>query len=217
MARRFPSAPTIPSRSRINPIIPYIEGDGIGIDISPVMKKVVDAAVDKAYGGQKQIQWMEVYAGEKSTRVYGEDVWLPRGDPGCGARVRGVHQGAADNPGRRRYPLPERGPAPSSWIFIVCLRPVRYFRGTPSPLKEPEHTDMVIFRENSEDIYAGVEWQAGTPEVRKVDRLPAERDGRDQDPLSRTSGIGVKPVSEEGPSGWCARRSSTPSTTAATP
>ncbi len=142
-----------------NPIIPYIEGDGTGIDISPVMKKVVDAAVKKAYGGKREIQWMEIYAGEKATNVYGKENWLPS------ETIEIVRDYAVSIKGPLTTPV--GGGIRSLNVTLrqeldlyVCLRPVRYFEGVPSPLKEPEHTNMVIFRENSEDIYAGIEWQA---------------------------------------------------------
>ncbi len=179
------------------PIIPYIEGDGIGIDISPVMKNVVDAAVEKAYGGQKQIQWMEIYAGEKSTRVYGEDVWLPQETLDAVREFVVSIKGPLTTPvggGIRSLNVTLR----QELDLFVCLRPVRYFRGTPSPLKEPEHTDMVIFRENSEDIYAGVEWQSGTPEARKIIDFLQNEMGVTKIRFPDTSGIGVKPVSSEG-------------------
>ena len=179
------------------PIIPYIEGDGIGIDITPVMKRVVDAAVEKAFGGSRQIQWMEIYAGEKSTRIYGEDVWLPE------ETLEAVRDFVVSIKGPLTTPV--GGGIRSLNVTLrqeldlyVCLRPVRYFRGTPSPLKEPEHTDMVIFRENSEDIYAGVEWQAGTPEVRKVIDFLQNEMGVTKIRFPETSGIGVKPVSSDG-------------------
>ncbi len=179
------------------PIIPYIEGDGIGIDITPVMKRVVDAAVEKAFGGSRQIQWMEIYAGEKSTRIYGEDVWLPE------ETLEAVRDFVVSIKGPLTTPV--GGGIRSLNVTLrqeldlyVCLRPVRYFRGTPSPLKEPEHTDMVIFRENSEDIYAGVEWQAGTPEVRKVIDFLQKEMGVTKIRFPETSGIGVKPVSSDG-------------------
>jgi len=180
-----------------NPIIPYIEGDGIGIDITPVMKKVVDAAVGKAYGGRRVIHWMEIYAGEKSTRVYGEDVWLPQETLDAVREFLVSIKGPLTTPvggGIRSLNVTLR----QELDLYVCLRPVRYFRGTPSPLKEPEHTDMVIFRENSEDIYAGVEWQAGTPEVRKVIDFLRSEMGVTKIRFPETSGIGIKPVSAEG-------------------
>jgi isocitrate dehydrogenase len=179
------------------PIIPYIEGDGIGIDISPVMKRVVDAAVEKAYGGARQIQWMEIFAGEKATRVYGGDVWLPEETLDAVREFVVSIKGPLTTPvggGIRSLNVTLR----QELDLYVCLRPVRYFRGTPSPLREPEHTDMVIFRENSEDIYAGVEWQAGTPEVEKVIRFLQDEMGVTKIRFPESSGIGVKPVSAEG-------------------
>jgi len=182
-----------------NPIIPYIEGDGIGIDIIPVMKKVVDAAVEQAYEGRKQIQWMEIYAGEKATRVYGEDVWLPQDTLNAVREFAVSIKGPLTTPvggGIRSLNVTLR----QELDLYVCLRPVRYFRGTPSPLREPEHTDMVIFRENSEDIYAGVEWQAGSESARKVIDFLQREIGVTKIRFPRTSGIGVKPVSSEGTS-----------------
>jgi len=179
------------------PIIPYIEGDGIGVDISPVMKKVVDAAVDKAYGGSRQIAWMEIYAGEKSTRLYGEGVWLPDETLEAVKEYVVSIKGPLTTPvggGIRSLNVTLR----QELDLYVCLRPVRYFDGTPSPLKHPEYTDMVIFRENSEDIYAGVEWQAGSPEVGKVIDFLINEMGVSKIRFPETSGIGVKPVSSEG-------------------
>ena len=179
------------------PIIPYIEGDGIGIDITPVMKKVVDAAVDRAYGGARSIAWMEIYAGEKSTRTYGEDVWLPE------ETLEAVRDFVVSIKGPLTTPV--GGGIRSLNVALrqeldlyVCLRPVRYFQGTPSPLREPEKTDMVIFRENSEDIYAGIEWAAGSPEARKVIDFFRNEMGVTKIRFPETSGIGVKPVSSEG-------------------
>ena len=141
------------------PIIPFIEGDGIGVDITPVMRKVVDAAIEKAYGSKRSIAWMEVYAGEKATRVYGQDVWLPK------ETLEAVRDYVVSIKGPLTTPV--GGGIRSLNVALrqeldlyVCLRPIRYFPGTPSPLKEPEKTNMVIFRENSEDIYAGIEWAA---------------------------------------------------------
>jgi isocitrate dehydrogenase len=141
------------------PIIPYIEGDGTGMDITPVMLKVVDAAVAKAYGGKREVQWMEVYAGEKATNVYGPDVWLPAETLDAVRDYVVSIKGPLTTPvggGIRSLNVALR----QELDLYVCLRPVRYFAGVPSPLKEPEKTDMVIFRENSEDIYAGVEFEA---------------------------------------------------------
>jgi isocitrate dehydrogenase len=179
------------------PIVPYIEGDGIGIDISPVMKKVVDAAVDKAYGGQRGIAWMEVYAGEKSTRLYGEGVWLPDETLAAVKEYVVSIKGPLTTPvggGIRSLNVTLR----QELDLYVCLRPVRYFSGTPSPLQHPEYTDMVIFRENSEDIYAGVEWQSGSAEARKVIDFLVKEMGVTKIRFPETSGIGVKPVSSEG-------------------
>jgi isocitrate dehydrogenase len=179
------------------PIIPYIEGDGTGVDITPAMRRVVDAAVAKAYGGKKQIAWMEVYAGEKATRVYGADQWLPD------ETVQAV----------KDYVISIKGPltTPTSGgirslnvalrqmlDLYVCLRPVRYFTGVPSPVKAPEKVDMVIFRENTEDIYAGVEWEAGSEAVKKVIAFLQQEMGVTKIRFPETSAIGIKPVSVEG-------------------
>jgi len=182
-----------------NPIIPYIEGDGIGIDITPVMRKVVDAAVERAYGGRRQIRWMEIYAGEKATRIYGEDVWLPQDTLNAVREFVVSIKGPLTTPvggGIRSLNVTLR----QELDLYVCLRPVRYFQGTPSPLREPEHTDMVIFRENSEDIYAGVEWQAGSESAQKVIDFLQREMGVTKIRFPKTSGIGVKPVSSEGTS-----------------
>jgi isocitrate dehydrogenase len=179
------------------PVIPYIEGDGIGIDISPVMKKVVDAAVAKSYGGQREIAWMEIYAGEKSTHVYGEGVWLPDETLEAVKDYVVSIKGPLTTPvggGIRSLNVTLR----QELDLYVCLRPVRYFDGTPSPLRHPEYTDMVIFRENSEDIYAGVEWQSGSPEARKVIDFLIGEMGVTKIRFPETSGIGVKPVSSDG-------------------
>jgi isocitrate dehydrogenase len=179
------------------PIIPYIEGDGTGFDITPVMIKVVDAAVAKAYGGQRRIHWMEVYAGEKSTRVYGPDVWLPE---------ETLHA-------LRDYVVSIKGPLTTpvgggirslnvalrqELDLYVCLRPVQYFKGVPSPLKEPEKTNMVIFRENSEDIYAGIEFESGSDKVRKLIDFLVKEMAVKKIRFPETSALGVKPVSIEG-------------------
>ncbi len=180
-----------------HPIIPFIEGDGTGVDITPVMRKVVDAAVAKAYGGKRQIAWMEVYAGEKATKVYGADSWLPD------ETVQAVREYAVSIKG----PLttPTSGGMRSLNVALrqlldlyVCLRPVRYFTGVPSPVKAPEKTDMVIFRENTEDIYAGVEWEAGSIEVKKVIAFLQQEMGVKKIRFPETSAIGIKPVSVEG-------------------
>ncbi|MBT2969678.1 MAG: NADP-dependent isocitrate dehydrogenase [gamma proteobacterium symbiont of Ctena orbiculata] len=180
-----------------NPIIPYIEGDGIGVDISPVMLKVIDAAVEKAYAGERKIAWMEIYAGEKATHVYDSDTWLPQETLDAVREFVVSIKGPLTTPvggGIRSLNVALR----QQLDLYVCLRPVRYFEGTPSPLKEPEKTDMVIFRENSEDIYAGIEWESGSDEAKRViDFLQSEM-GVSKIRFPGTSGIGVKPVSSEG-------------------
>jgi isocitrate dehydrogenase len=181
------------------PIIPYIEGDGIGVDITPVMKKVVDAAVAKAYGGKRKIHWMEIYAGEKATKVYGPDQWLP--DETLTALqefVVGI-KGPLTTPvggGIRSLNVAMR----QKLDLYVCLRPVRYFEGTPSPVKHPENVDMVIFRENSEDIYAGIEWKADSEGAKKIIHFLRENMHVDQIRFPEHCGIGIKPVSKEGSS-----------------
>ena len=180
-----------------NPIIPYIEGDGTGFDITPVMIKVVDAAVAKSYGGRKKIQWMEIYAGEKSTKVYGPDVWLPEETLAALKEYVVSIKGPLTTPvggGIRSLNVALR----QELDLYVCLRPVRYFKGVPSPVKEPEKVDMVIFRENSEDIYAGIEWEARSANARKLIRFLVEEMGVGKIRFPDTSGIGVKPVSIEG-------------------
>ncbi len=179
------------------PIIPFIEGDGIGVDITPVMRAVVDAAVEKAYGKQRSIVWMEIYAGEKATRVYGPDVWLP---PETLAALRefsvGI-KGPLTTPvggGIRSLNVAMR----QELDLYLCLRPVRYYPGTPSPVKAPEKVDMVIFRENSEDIYAGIEWAAETPEAKKLIEFLQKEMGVKKIRFPASSGIGIKPVSREG-------------------
>jgi len=180
-----------------NPIVPYIEGDGIGVDITPVMKKVVDASVEKAYGGERKIAWMEIFAGEKSTQVYGEGVWLPEETLGAVKDYVVSIKGPLTTPvggGIRSLNVSLR----QELDLYVCLRPVRYFNGTPSPLLHPEYTDMVIFRENSEDIYAGVEWQSGSDEAKKIIEFMQNELGVTKIRFPETSGIGVKPVSSDG-------------------
>ncbi len=192
---------TVNSDSTLNvpnqPIIPFIEGDGTGVDITPVMRKVVDAAVAKAYGGKRQIAWMEVYAGEKSVRIYGADQWLPD------ETVQAV----------RDYIVSIKGPltTPTSGgmrslnvalrqllDLYVCLRPVRWFKGIPTPVIAPEKVDMVIFRENTEDIYAGIEWEAGSPEAKKVIDFLQNEMGVTKIRFPASSAIGIKPVSIDG-------------------
>ena len=179
------------------PIIPFIEGDGIGVDITPPMQKVVDAAVEKAYGGKKKIAWMEVFAGEKATKVYDKDTWLPE------ETMKAV----------REYVISIKGPLTTpvgggirslnvtlrqELDLYVCLRPIQYFTGVPSPVKHPEKTDMVIFRENTEDIYAGIEWAAGTAEAEKVITFLSDMGMRKKIRFPESSAIGIKPVSIDG-------------------
>ena len=180
-----------------SPIIPFIEGDGIGVDVTPAMRKVVDAAVQKAYGGARSIAWMEVYAGEKAVKTYGNDTWLPD------ETLEAVRDYVVSIKGPLTTPV--GGGMRSLNVALrqlldlyVCMRPVRYYDGTPSPLKEPEKTDMVIFRENSEDIYAGIEWAAGTADVKKVIEFLQTEMGVSKIRFPETSGIGIKPVSQEG-------------------
>jgi isocitrate dehydrogenase len=180
-----------------NPIVPYIEGDGTGVDITPVMIKVVNAAVAKAYSGKRKIEWMEVYAGEKSTKVYGPDVWLPPETLQALKEYVVSIKGPLTTPvggGIRSLNVALR----QELDLYVCLRPVRYFRGVPSPLKAPEKVDMVIFRENSEDIYAGIEWEAQSDKAKKLIKFLVDEMGVKKIRFPQTSGIGVKPVSSEG-------------------
>ena len=180
-----------------NPIIPFIEGDGIGVDISPVMIKVVDAAVEKAYAGQRKIAWMEVYAGEKATQVYDQDTWLPK------ETLEAVRDYVVSIKGPLTTPV--GGGIRSLNVALrqeldlyVCQRPVRWFEGVPSPVKKPGDVAMCIFRENSEDIYAGVEWKAGSPEAEKVIKFLTEEMGVKKIRFTENCGIGIKPVSLEG-------------------
>ncbi|MDD7804718.1 MAG: NADP-dependent isocitrate dehydrogenase [Endozoicomonas sp. (ex Botrylloides leachii)] len=179
------------------PIIPFIEGDGIGADVSPSMIKAVNAAVKKAYGGEREISWMEVYCGEKATHVYGENIWMPDETlEALKTYIVGI-KGPLTTPvgeGIRSLNVALR----QELDLFACIRPVRWFEGVPSPVREPEKTDMVIFRENSEDIYAGIEWQAGSPDAQKV--IDFLRDEMDVTKIRFPDhcGIGVKPVSKEG-------------------
>ncbi|WP_341675353.1 NADP-dependent isocitrate dehydrogenase [Niveibacterium sp. SC-1] len=180
-----------------NPIIPFIEGDGIGVDITPVMIKVIDAAVNKAYGGKKKIHWMEVYAGEKSTKLYGPDQWLPAETFAALKEFSVSIKGPMTTPvggGIRSLNVALR----QELDLYQCVRPVQYFKGVPSPLKQPELTNMVIFRENTEDIYAGVEWQAGSDTANKVIAFLQNEMGVKKIRFPQNCGIGVKPVSKEG-------------------
>ena len=179
------------------PVIPYIEGDGTGADITPVMLKVVDAAVAKAYDGKRKIHWMEVFAGEKSTKIYGPDVWLPEETLEAVKDYVVSIKGPLTTPvggGIRSLNVAMR----QQLDLYVCLRPVRYFKGVPSPVREPEKTDMVIFRENSEDIYAGIEFEAESEQAKKLITFLQTELGVTKIRFPNTSGIGVKPVSREG-------------------
>ena len=179
------------------PIIPFIEGDGTGVDITPPMRRVVDAAVSKAYGSKRKIAWMEVYAGEKAVKVYGNDTWLPD------ETVQTVREYVVSIKGPLTTPV--SGGIRSLNVALrqmldlyVCLRPVRWFAGVPSPVKEPHKVDMVIFRENTEDIYAGIEWAAGSPEAKKVIAFLQNEMGVTKIRFPASSAIGIKPVSVEG-------------------
>jgi len=180
-----------------NPIIPFIEGDGIGVDISPVMIKVVDAAVIKAYGGTRKISWMRIEIAEKATRVYDQDTWLPQETLDAVKDYVVSIKGPLTTPvggGIRSLNVALR----QQLDLYVCLRPVRWFEGVPSPVKKPGDVDMTIFRENSEDIYAGIEWKAGSPEANKVIKFLKEEMGVTKIRFDQDCGIGVKPVSKEG-------------------
>ena len=179
------------------PIIPFIEGDGTGGDITPVMLKVVDAAVARAYGGKKKIHWMEVYAGEKATKVYGPDVWLPEETLAAIKDYVVSIKGPLTTPvggGIRSLNVALR----QELDLYVCLRPIQYFEGVPSPVKEPHKTNMVIFRENSEDIYAGIEFEAESDKAKKLIKFLQDEMGVTKIRFPATSGIGIKPVSREG-------------------
>jgi len=179
------------------PIIPFIEGDGTGADITPVALKVVDAAVAKAYGGKRKIQWMEIFAGEKATKIYGPDVWMPE------ETLEVVREYVVSIKGPLTTPV--GGGIRSLNVVLrqeldlyVCLRPVRYFAGVPSPLKEPQKTNMTIFRENSEDIYAGIEFAAESDKAKRLIEFLQNEFGINKIRFPNTSGLGIKPVSREG-------------------
>ncbi|WP_233238411.1 NADP-dependent isocitrate dehydrogenase [Bordetella sp. LUAb4] len=179
------------------PIIPFIEGDGAGVDITPVMIKVVDAAVTKAYGGKRRIHWMEIFAGEKARKLYGDDTWLPRETIDAVKEYLVAIKGPLTTPiggGYRSLNVTLR----QELDLYVCLRPVRYFKGVPSPLREPEKTDMVVFRENSEDIYAGIEYPAESKDARALIGFLRTQLGATSIRFPETSAIGIKPVSREG-------------------
>ncbi|MHB1322255.1 MAG: isocitrate/isopropylmalate family dehydrogenase, partial [Acidithiobacillus ferrivorans] len=179
------------------PIIPFIEGDGIGCDVTPAMRAVVDAAVQAAYGGQRRIAWMELFAGQKAVTLYGEGQYLPEETMAAIRAYKVAIKGPLETPvggGIRSLNVALR----QDLDLYVCLRPVRYFAGTPSPVRHPEKVDMVIFRENSEDIYAGIEWPAGSPEAEKLLRFLQEEMGVGKIRFPASSAIGIKPVSVEG-------------------
>ena len=180
-----------------NPIIPFIEGDGIGVDITPAMIDVVNNAVEKAYNGSKKIEWMEVYCGEKSTNVYSKDTWLPD------ETIEALKEYVVSIKGPLTTPI--GGGIRSLNVSLrqildlyVCLRPIRYFAGVPSPVKNPADVDMVIFRENSEDIYAGIEFQSQSDEAKQLIKILQDTFGTTQIRFPDTAGLGVKPISEEG-------------------
>jgi len=180
-----------------NPTIPFIEGDGIGVDITPVMRAVVNAAVEKAYGNKRKIDWLEIYAGEKAVKKFGNDVWLPDETLHAIKEYVVSIKGPLTTPvggGIRSLNVALR----QNLDLYVCLRPVRYFVGTPSPVKEPEKTNMVIFRENSEDIYAGIEWQADSADAKKIINFLKTEMGVTKIRFPEHCGIGIKPVSKEG-------------------
>lgn len=179
------------------PIIPFIEGDGIGVDITPAMHLVIDSAVSKAYQNQRKIAWMEVYAGEKASKLYDANTWLPEETMQAVKDYVISIKGPLTTPvggGMRSLNVTLR----QELDLYVCLRPIQYFPGVPSPLKHPEKTDMVIFRENTEDIYAGIEWAAGTPEVEKVISFLSDMGARKKIRFPESSAIGIKPVSVDG-------------------
>lgn len=181
----------------MQPIIPFIEGDGTGVDITPVMRRVVDAAVKKAYSGKRQIHWMEIYAGEKATKIYNKDTWLPAETLTALKEFVVSIKGPLTTPvggGIRSLNVTLR----QELDLYICLRPIRYFNGTPSPLKEPWLTNMVIFRENSEDIYAGIEWPADSAEAKKVIAFLQQEMQVKKIRFPDHCGIGIKPVSQAG-------------------
>ena len=180
-----------------NPIIAFIEGDGIGPDIWKAAQRVLDVAVMKAYGGRRRISWMEVFAGEKANKVYGEDLWLPEETLKAFDEYLVGIKGPLTTPGGGGFRSLNVALRQELDLY-TCLRPVRYFEGVPSPVKRPELTDMVVFRENSEDIYAGIEFKAGTDEAKKVVKFLTEEMGTEKIRFPQTSGIGIKPISQEG-------------------
>lgn len=180
-----------------HPMIPYIEGDGIGVDITPAMHTVLNAAVTKAYGGERKIAWMEIYAGEKANRVYGQDVWLPDETLEAIKEYLVGIKGPLTTPiggGIRSLNVALR----QQLDLFTCQRPVRWFKGVPSPVREPHKLNACIFRENSEDIYAGVEWQANTEEVAKLLRFLRDEMGVAKIKQQQDIGLGIKPISAFG-------------------
>ncbi|WP_439235195.1 NADP-dependent isocitrate dehydrogenase [Lonepinella koalarum] len=180
-----------------HPIIPFIEGDGIGVDVTPAMQTVINAAVEKAYGGERKIAWCEIYAGGKANQIYGENTWLPDETLALIEEYHVAIKGPLMTPvggGIRSLNVAMR----QGLDLYNCLRPIRYYDGTPSPVKHPELVEMVIFRENSEDIYAGVEWKAGSPEADKVIKFLQDEMGVKKIRFSQDCGIGIKPVSKQG-------------------
>ena len=180
-----------------NPIIPFIEGDGIGVDITPAMIAVVNSAVERAYEGTKKIEWMEVFCGEKATNVYEKDTWLPD------ETIEALKEYVVSIKGPLTTPI--GGGIRSLNVSLrqildlyVCLRPIRYFKGVPSPVKNPADVDMVIFRENSEDIYAGIEFKSQSDEAKQLIKILQDTFGTTQIRFPDTAGLGVKPISEEG-------------------
>jgi isocitrate dehydrogenase len=180
-----------------NPIIPFIEGDGIGIDVTPPMIKVVNAAVEKAYNSERKVHWMEVYAGEKATQMYDSETWLPDETLDMFKEYKVGIKGPLTTPvggGMRSLNVALR----QILDLYVCQRPVQWFTGVPSPVKKPSEVDMVIFRENSEDIYAGIEYKAGTEQAKKMINFLIEEMGATKIRFTENCGIGIKPVSKEG-------------------
>lgn len=180
-----------------HPVIPFIEGDGIGVDITPTMRHVLDSAVEKAYDGRREIEWFEIYAGEKAVKYYGDDHWLPEDTLNAIRDYKVSIKGPLTTPvggGIRSLNVAIR----QKLDLYACVRPVRYYKGTPSPVKQPELTDMVIYRENTEDIYAGIEYQTGTAENEKLKNFLIDEMGVDKIRFPDTTSLGIKPVSEEG-------------------
>ncbi len=180
-----------------DPIVPFIEGDGIGVDITPVMRAVVDAAVDKAYGGKKKITWLEIYAGEKANDVYAQEIWLPEETLEAISQYRVAIKGPLTTPvggGIRSLNVALR----QNLDLYVCLRPVKYFPGVPTPLREPHKTDITIFRENSEDIYAGIEFESQSDEAKRLINTLQQDYNVKKIRFPESSGVGIKVISEEG-------------------